>query len=429
MDRLRRLVGLLGPGFVTGASDDDPSGIATYAQAGAQYGYGLAWAMLFTLPLMTAVQEASARIGLVTGKGLAAVIRTRYGARLVVAAAVLLAVANTINVGADIAGMAAAARLLVPAPQALLGTAFALVMLGLEIFVGYARYSSILKWLALAMLAYPLVAVIAHVPWGTVLLRTLVPSITLDGGYVFILTAVLGTTISPYLFFWEASQEVEEVEQTRHRSRRRWNGSAQAHRMRIDNAAGMVMSSLIAWSVLVVSATVLHAHGVTGIRTAADAARALEPLVRGFPHAGALASGIFAAGIVGLGALAVPVLAGSASYAFSEAFGWRHGLDRSWREAPGFYAVIAAAIVLGLAISFTGLDPVRLLVWSAVINGIVAVPMVVIVGRIAADRGLMGRYTSGRTSRVLIGVTAVAMGVCAIATVIGIFGPALSHLR
>jgi NRAMP (natural resistance-associated macrophage protein)-like metal ion transporter len=401
--------------LITGAADDDPSGIATYAQAGAQYGYGLLWTMAFTLPLMTAVQEASARIGLVTGKGLAAVIRREYGARLVVAAAVLLGVANTINVGADIAGMAAAARLLVPAPAALLGAAFALVILALEIFVGYARYSAILRWLALAMLAYPLVALISHVSWGTVAQRTLVPHLTLDGGYVFVLTAVLGTTISPYLFFWEASQEVEEQ-----RERQDANKERAARRMRLDNAAGMVASNLIAWFLIVVSATVLNAHGVTSIHTAADAARALEPLVKGFPHAGLLASGIFAAGIIGLGALAVPVLAGAASYAFSEAFGWRHGLSRSWREAPAFYAVIAAAIVIGLAISVTGLDPVKLLVWSAVINGIVAVPMVVIVGRLAANHRLMGRFASGRTSRVLIAVTAAAMGLCAISAVIGV---------
>lgn len=390
-------------------------------QAGAQYGYGLLWTLPFTLPLMTAVQEASARIGLVTGKGLAAVIRQRYGARIVVPAAVLLGIANTINVGADIAGMAAAARLLVPIPQALLATALGLVILGLEIFVGYARYTSILKWLCLAMLAYPLVAIIAHVQWGKVLVATLVPHVSLDGSYVFVLTAVLGTTISPYLFFWEASQEVEEVKGGRSSTGRKPSKTELTRRMRIDNAIGMVMSNVIAWFLIVVSATVLNAHGVTNVRSAADAARALEPLVKSFPHAGVLASGIFAVGIIGLGAIAVPVLAGAASYAFSEAFGWRHGLDRSLREAPAFYGVIAVAIAGGLAIVYTGLDPVRLLVWSAVINGIVAVPMIVIVGRLAANRQVMGRHRSGRTSNVLIAITAIAMGVAAVATVIGIF--------
>ena len=375
--------------------------------------------MAFTLPLMTAVQEASARIGLATGTGLAAVIRKRHGAWVVISVSLMLGIANTINVGADIAGMAAAARLLIPAaPQALVATAFALVILCLEVFIGYARYSSILKWLAIALLAYPLVALIAHVPWGQVLVATVVPHVTLDASFLFVLTAVLGTTISPYLFFWEASQEVEEA--TAQRRRGRWNRAGQARRMRIDNAAGMVTSNVIAWFLIVVAGTVLHAHGVTTVRTAADAARALEPLVSSFPGAGFIASAIFAIGIIGLGALAVPVLAGAASYAFSEAFGWREGLDRKLRDAPGFYAVIAVSILLGLVIAFTGLDPVRLLVWSAVINGIVAVPMIVIVGRIAADRRVMGRQSSGRVSNALIAVTALVMGAAAIATIAGL---------
>ena len=378
------------------------------------------WTLSFTLPLMTAVQEASARIGLVTGQGLAAIMRKRYGAPFVIAAATLLGIANTINVGADIAGMAAAARLLVPAPAWILATGFAAVILALEVFVGYDRYASILKWLALAMLAYPLVAIIANVSWGTALLSTIVPHVKIDGGFIFMLTAVLGTTISPYLFFWEASQEVEDIEQLKQR-RRRISKAGLARKMRVDNAAGMVMSNVIAWFLIVVAATVLNAHGVTNIATAADAAKALGPLVKSFPHAGLISSAIFAAGIIGLGALAVPVLAGAASYAFSEAFGWRKGLDRKVDEAPRFYAVIAIAIAVGLGITFTGLDPIRLLVWSAVINGIVAVPMIVVVGRVAADRRVMGRHRSRKISNVLIAATAVAMAFCAFATVLGIF--------
>jgi Mn2+/Fe2+ NRAMP family transporter len=378
------------------------------------------WTLPFALPLMTAVQEASARIGIVTGEGLAAIIRRRHGAPFVIACAVLLGIANTINVGADIAGMAAAARLLVPVPQAIIATAFALAILGLEVFIGYDRYSSILKWLALALLAYPLVALIASVPWGSVLISTLIPHPSFDGGYVFMLTAVLGTTISPYLFFWEASQEVEDVEQLKLR-RRRFSKAGLARRMRVDNAAGMIVSNVIAWFLVVVAATVLNAHGVKNVASAADAAKAIEPLVKSFPHAGFIASAIFAAGVIGLGALAVPVLAGAASYAFAEAFGWNRGLDRSVGEAPRFYAVIAIAIAIGLAISFTGIDPIRLLVWSAVINGIVAAPLVIVVGLIAADRRLMGRHRSRALSNVLIGVTAVAMTLCAVATVIGLF--------
>ncbi len=379
------------------------------------------WTLALTLPLMTAVQEASARIGLATGKGLGAVIRERYGARIVIPAAVLLGIANTINVGADIAGMAAAARLLVPVPQYVLATVMTLAILGLEVFVGYARYTSFLKWLALALLAYPLVAIISNVQWGSVLQATVVPHIAFNSGYVFVLTAVLGTTISPYLFFWQSSQEVEEAKERKTSRGRTPTKKELTRRMRIDNAVGMVMSNVIAWFLIVVSATVLNAHGITNVGSAADAAKALAPLVKGFPHAGLVASGIFALGIVGLGALAVPVLAGSASYAFSEAFGWRRGLDRSLREAPAFYGVIAIAFAGGLAIVFTGLDPVRLLVWSAVINGLVAAPMILIVARLAGNKAVMGKQRSGRTSKILLAITALAMGGCAVATIAGLF--------
>ncbi|HET9410776.1 MAG TPA: Nramp family divalent metal transporter [Candidatus Dormibacteraeota bacterium] len=416
----RRLLSFVGPGFITGASDDDPSGIATLAQSGAQYGYGLLWTTSFAVPLMIGIQEACARIGLVTGRGIAAMIRKRYGTRAVVVVAILLAVANTINLAADIGAMAAALRLLVPVPKAVAAAAFALGVLALEVFVGYERYAWILKGLALSLLTYPIVAAISKVPWGTVLAATVVPHVSLDGGFVFLLTAILGTTISPYLFFWEAAEEVEEVKEIKRKRGGRWSRRQVARRMRIDNAFGMIVSNLIGWFILVVSATVLHQQGVQKIRTAADAARALEPLVSSFPHAGTIAGGIFALGIIGLGALAVPVLAGSASYAFADAFGWRAGLDRNVREAPGFYAVIALAVLIGLAIDFTGLDPIGLLVWTAVINGFVAVPLVFIIGRIAADRKLMGEHASGWLSRAVVPLTGVLMGISAVATVIGL---------
>ena len=375
--------------------------------------------MSLTLPLMIAIQEASARIGLVTGHGIATVVKKRYGARVVIVLALLLAVANTINVAADIAAMAAGLRLLLPVPQFAAAAAFALAILAAEVFIGYERYAAILKWLGLSLLTYVAVAFIAHVQWGTVAIATLVPHITLNGGFVFLLTALLGTTISPYLFFWEAAQEVEEVRKLK-KKQRRWTRRQIARRMRIDNAFGMIMSNVISWFVLVVAAAVLHAHGVNNIQTAADAARALEPLVSSFPHAGMIAGGIFALGIIGLGALAVPVLAGSASYAFADAFGWRAGLSRSIREAPGFYAVLALAVLIGLAIDFTGLDPIGLLVWSAVINGFVAVPLIFVIGRIAADRKLMGAHSSGRLSRILVPVTGVLMAISAVATVVGL---------
>ena len=375
--------------------------------------------MSFTLPLMIAIQEASARVGVVTGKGLATIIKTRYGTRIVLVLALLLAIANTINVAADIAAMAAALRLLVPVPQFAAAAGFALAILAAEVFIGYERYSSILKWLALSLLAYPLVAFISHVPWGSLLVATVLPHVSLSGGFVFLLTAVLGTTISPYLFFWEAAQEVEEIDSMKKRNQR-WSRRRMTKHMRIDNAFGMFVSNLIMWFVLVVAAVVLHAHGVTNIRSAADAARALQPLVRSFPHAGALAGGIFALGIIGLGALAVPVLAGSASYAFADAFGWPASLSASVRDAPGFYAVLAAAVLIGLVIDFTGLDPIQMLVWSAVINGFVAVPLIFVIGSISSDRKVMGQHTSGWLSRVLIAVAGLLMGVSAIATLAGL---------
>lgn len=375
--------------------------------------------MSLTLPLMVAVQEASARIGVVTGRGIASAIRRRYGVRVVVVLALLLGVANTINVAADIAAMAAALRLLVPVPQLVAATGFALAILGAEIFIGYVRYAAVLKWLALSLLTYPLVAAIAHVPWGTVLTSTVVPHIELSAGFVFLLTAILGTTISPYLFFWEAAQEVEEVKELR-QSGRRWTRRDLARRMRVDNAFGMVVSNVITWFILVVAAAVLHAHGVTNVRSAADAARAVGPLVGSFPHAGAIAGGIFAVGIIGVGALAVPVLAGSASYAFADAFGWRAGLSRSVREAPWFYAVLVAAVLLGLAIDFTGLDPIGLLVWAAVINGFVSVPLIFVINTIASDQKLMGAHRSGRLSRAVMWFTGTLMAVSALATVAGL---------
>ena len=369
---------------------------------------------------MIGIQEACARIGLVTGKGIAAIIRHRYGVRVTIAVAVLLAVANTINLAADIAAMAAALRLLVPVPQLVAAVTFAIGVLAIEVFVGYDRYASILKWLALSLLTYPIVAAISSVPWGTVLVATVVPHISLNGGFIFLLTAILGTTISPYLFFWEAAEEVEETDELEQTRRGRRSRRQRARRMRIDNAFGMIVSNLIGWFILVVSATELHRQGLGQIRTAADAARALEPLVRSFPHAGTVAGGIFALGIIGLGALAVPVLAGSASYAFADAFGWRAGLSRSVRDAPGFYGVIVMAVLIGVAIDFTGLDPIALLVWSAVINGFVAVPLIFVISRLAADRKLMGEHASGRLSRAVVPLTGVLMGISAVATVIGL---------
>ena len=413
---LGRVLRVIGPGVITGAADDDPSGITTCAQAGAQFGYGLLWTIGFELPLMIAIQEACARIGVVTGQGIAAIVRRRYHPAVLYGTVCLLVSANTINIGADIGAMAASLRLLVPLPFAALAVGSAATILALEVFLSYPRYATLLKWLSASLLAYALVALIVREPWGDILGSTLVPRIRPTFEFFFIATGVLGTTISPYMFFWEASEEVEEEIAAGtlppRRGGRRLRGAIQT--MRIDNAAGMVISQAGSWFIVVATATVLHQAHITDIRTAADAARALEPLVRTFPHAGFLAKMIFAVGVICLGLLGIPVLAGSSSYALSEALGWHEGLSKTVRQAPGFYGVIAGSTVIGLAMNFVGLDPIRALVLAAVVNGVVAVPLVFVIGRIASDRQVMGHQTSGRLSRALIWVTFFGMGASAL---------------
>ncbi len=411
-----RLLRILGPGLITGAADDDPSGIATYSQTGAQFGYGQLWTAVFMLPLMIAVQEACARIGQVTGKGLAAVIKERYSRGVVLGAVMLVLVANTINIGADIGAMAAATRLVIPINLVLLTLCFTAVILFLEIFTSYRVYARILKWLALALAAYVVTALMVAEPWPTLLRATFVPHLEFNFAFLFIITGVVGTTISPYMFFWEASEEVEE-ERERHvrkpegRPALSWSD---VRRMRTDNAIGMIVSNIVTWCIIVTAATVLWSHGVTDIATAADAAKALEPLVRTFPHAGYLAKAIFSVGVIGLGLLAVPVLSGSASYAVAEAFNWKEGLNRKFRRAHGFYGVITVATVIGLAINFIGIDPMKALVVAAVINGVVAVPLIALVARIANDRSVMGEFKSGWLSNVFVWLTFVGMAAAAI---------------
>src|ERR1700744_4298728 len=319
---------VLGPGLTTGAADDDPSGIATYSQTGAQFAYGQLWTALYMLPFMTAVQEACARVGLVTGKGISAVVKEHYSRKVLYSVVGLVVVANTINIGADIGAMAAAANLLIPVPFVVLTLLFTATILILEIFTNYKVYSRILKWLALALLAYPITAFIVHQPWGTVLRATVVPHVEFSFAFLFIITGVLGTTISPYMFFWEASQEVEDQKE-KHPTHtgKPIVSKNMIHRMRLDNNSGMIISEFTTWCILLVGATVLHQSGVKDINTAADAAKALEPLVHSFPNAGFLAKLIFSIGILGLGFLAVPVLSDSAAYAVSEAFNWDASLN------------------------------------------------------------------------------------------------------
>ncbi|HVE80788.1 MAG TPA: divalent metal cation transporter [Candidatus Dormibacteraeota bacterium] len=420
--RFGRFWRILGPGLITGAADDDPSGIATYSQAGAQFGYTTAWLMPLTLPLMTAVQEACARIGAVTGKGLAAVIRLHYGRKVLYPVVLLVVVANTINIGANIGAMAAATRLIVPTVSfTALALLFALVVIFFELFVSYRTLAKSLKWLAITLLAYPLTAFIVQIPWDDVIKATLIPRIEFSIDYLFIFVAVLGTTISPYLFFWQTSEVVEE-EIASHRLAQKGGvprlSAKFLRNLKTDNVIGMVFSNVTAFFIILTGAAVLHANGITQINSAADAARALEPLVQGFPNAGLISKGIFAVGIIGLGLLAVPVLAGSSSYALSEALGWQEGLFRKLRQAKGFYTIIALGTLLGLTMNLIGIDPIKALVFTAVFNGLAAVPLVFLIARLSQSSDVVGVYTGGLLSRIVLAITFIIMSLAASALLV-----------
>lgn len=414
--KTKEFVKIVGPGLVTGAADDDPSGIATYTQTGAQFGYGQLWTALFALPLMTAIQEACARIGAVTGKGIAAVIKERYSKKVLYGTLILILVANTINIGADLGAMGAAAQLIFPVNFAALVLFFTALILILEIFTSYRTYAKILKWLALALLSYVVTVFLVQEPWATILKATFAPHIEFSFTFLFIITGVIGTTISPYMFFWEASEEVEE-ERKRHLIH---DGKPKITKsfmrtLRLDNFFGMLSSQAATWCVIVVAATVLNHNGVTNIGTAADAAKAIEPLVHTFPYAGFLAELIFAVGIISLGLLAVPVLSASVSYALSEAFNWKEGLNLKLKRAHGFYGVITIATMVGLLINFVGVNPIQALVVTAVVNGVVAVPLIFLIARIANSREIMGEYRSGIISNILVWATFILMGATALA--------------
>lgn len=412
----RRFLRVLGPGFITGAADDDPSGIATYTQTGAKFGYGQLWTVLIMLPLMTATQEACGRIGAVSGKGIAAAVGEHYGRRILYPVVLLVLVANTINIGADIGAMADAASLLISLPFTIWALGFTSIILTLEIFTTYREYAKILKWLGGALLAYPLTVIIVRQPWQTLLRATLVPHIELNFAFLFLITGVLGTTISPYMFFWQASEEVEEEKFLNMIDD---GGHVQVslsfiRNLRMDTVIGMIASEVATWSIIVVGATVLNAHGVTNVATSADAARALEPLVKSFPHSGFLAQLIFATGIIGLGLLSVPILSASASFAIAEAMKWDLGLNLKLKKAHGFYGVITIATLIGLMLNFVGIDPVQALVFTAVFNGVAAVPLLFLIARIAQNDAIMGRFRSGWLSRGLVWLTFIAMSAAAV---------------
>jgi NRAMP (natural resistance-associated macrophage protein)-like metal ion transporter len=416
--KLKEFFKKLGPGLVTGAADNDPSGIATYTQTGAQFGYGQLWTAVWVLPFMTALQEACARIGAVTGKGIAAVIKERYPKTILYSALFLVIVANTINIGADLGAMGAAMQLLIPINFAVFTLGFTALILILEIFTSYRTYARILKWLAFALLAYPVTLLLVHQPWGTLLRATFIPHFELSFAFLFIITGVIGTTISPYMFFWEAAEEIEEEKKKRLIKK----GKPILKRsfmqtLQIDNFTGMLASQIITWCIIVVAGTVLNANGVTNLASAADAAKAIAPLVATFPSAGFLAELIFAIGIIGLGLLAVPVLSASASYALCEALNWKEGLNLKLKRAHGFYGVITIATIIGLSINFIGIDPIKALVFTAVANGIAAVPLIFLIARIARDRKVMGEYRSGAISNILVWATFGFMALAAVAMI------------
>jgi NRAMP (natural resistance-associated macrophage protein)-like metal ion transporter len=382
---------LLGPGVIAGAADDDPSGIATYSQAGAQFGYGQLWSVILTFPFMVAIQLVSARIGRVTGKGVIANARSIYPEWIVISLVLLVTIANTINIAADLAAMGAAITLIIGGPASFYAVLFGLFCAASEVFIPYRRYSHVLKWLTLALFVYVAAIFTIHVEWIDAGLQIIRPAFQLNTDYVLLIVAVFGTTISPYVFFWQTAQEVEDLELARETPLVTQAADSKGHlrRMAVDTFVGMAFSNGIAFCIMLTTAATLHQAGINVINTAAEAAEALRPL------AGPLTFALFSLGIIGTGLLAVPVLAGSAGYAVAEAMRWRSSLEAKPDKARGFYAVIAAATLIGAALGFSTLDPIQMLFWSAVINGLVAVPVMAAMMVMAGNEGLMGRFKTG----------------------------------
>ncbi len=405
----------LGPGLITGASDDDPSGIATYSQAGAQFGYSLAWLMLFSWPLMAAAQMISARIGRVTGRGLAGVLRRHYPPLLMRVIICLLLVANVINLGADLGAMADAVTLLAPAPRWLLVLGFGVFCIWLQVFVDYVRYVSVLKWLTLSLFAYFATVMVVDVDWRRLALDLVLPAIRFDKDYLTTIVAVLGTTISPYLFFWQASEEAEDITLFARRTDlldAPEQGPKALERIELDTLLGMGFSNLVALAIMVTTAATLHAAGISNVETSAQAAEALRPL------AGSFAFTLFTLGIVGTGLLAVPVLGGSAAFALGEAFDWTIGLSRKPWEAKAFYGALAAATLVGMGLTFAPISPMSALFWSAVLNGVIAVPLMVVIMIMAADSVIMGAFAIRGRLRVMGWISTAVMA----AASVGMFG-------
>lgn len=408
----------LGPGLVTGASDDDPSGIATYSQAGSQYGNSLIWLSAWTLPLMVTVQEMCARIALVTGKGLAANIKKLYSRKILYFCTILLFLANTLNIGADLGAMAKGLQLLSPSiPFYILVIGFGIISLILQILIPYQKYSKYLKWLVISLFSYIATGLIIHMDWVNLFKDLVIPSINFSKEQILLITGILGTTISPYLFFWQTSQEIEEEikdgKTTIHQ--RRGTNHSEIKEMRKDIWTGMFFSNLVMFFIIAVCSTVLYKNGITNIATASDAALALTPF------AGKWATVLFAFGIIGTGMLAIPVLAGSASYAISESLGWKEGLYHKLKEAKAFYGIIILSIIIGIVINFIGIDPIKALIYSAIANGIVAPIILVFIVQISGNDKVMGRYKNSKISKIMGWFTTILMGITAIAAIYSLF--------
>ena len=401
----------IGPGLITGVADDDPSGIATYSQAGAQFGLNMLWTMPMALPLMAAVQSMCARIGRVTGKGLAANIKETFPPIVLQGVVLLLLVANTLNIAADVAAMGEVAELVLGFNRHLMTVLFVFATLLLQVLVPYHRYVFFLKWLTLSLLAYAAVLFTVHVPWSQVMLRTVWPSFKFDAASAAMIVGVFGTTISPYLFFWQASEEVEEMSVkpgSKPLLQDKRSAAKELRRISWDTWSGMFYSNVIAYFIILATALTLHAAGITSINSAAEAASALRPL------AGDFAFILFALGILGVGMIGVPVLAGSGAYALAEAMNWRWGLERKPQDARGFYGVIAVSVLAGLVIQYSPISPMRALFWSAVINGVVAVPLMVVIILLASRQSVMGAFISGRTTLILGWIATGVMSLAAL---------------
>lgn len=398
--RLHKWTERFGPGVVTGASDDDPSGIATYSQAGAVGGFAFLWTCLYTIPLLIVVQEMCARIALVTGKGLLANMLARHSRRLVGCMVILLVVANTINLGADIGMMAASAKLLVPVPTWSLLIVFTVITIWLQVWVKYPVFAKYLKWLTLSLLAYVLVGGIISVPWSQATLATILPSFAWKKDYWLMIVALLGTTVSPYLYFWQADQVIEEEMEHHHMSKQHPRETESVlkrslPRMRVDVVVGMILSNLVAWFIIMTAGAVLHTHGILDITSADQAARVLEPL------AGRWASMLFAVGIIGTGLLAVPILSGSAAYALNEFFGLDGSLSKTWKQSQTFYEMIIVITVLGVLMNVFRINPVQALIWAAVCNAIIAAPMLYFILNMGSDKTIMGHHINSRLSNIV----------------------------